>query len=653
MGAIFAGIKAAADQCQHQNACAFIFPVHKSPVVQKAAKAAFGTNSNVLLVPPLDYQEMVSLYQGVHLIVTDSGGIQEEATSLGIHTVVVREQTERPEGILAGILDLVPPNASVISQKVLDNVRIDNEPDRNTDTSARAIYGNGDSGLLIAEKVREYVLGRPLGHLTKGCAPRVLQSKSISSSLFLGRETAPANRQIRRSPSTHISDLMKAPSAYSGETKEAHDVTVIVSFYRRINTVDRILDALLQQEHSPKEVWAYVFGSPMQADLAERLRRYKSQHPSTANKVEIFEATKSLGYHGRFQLGLQVTTPYVAIFDDDCIPGSRFVSNALHIMNIGLYKGVFGVKGHDAGPYIPNEPIFGAGPLPKSETLEEVEIVGGAWIMQSDHLKLLFRRKPYTWSTGEDMQLCHAMRTVANYSCYVLPADYSDPSTMGTSDLQDYLKISEEGDTTYVTVTGEERVSQEAEFFLAGDRRARWMQLLRTVSNCRFLVIARTSDALEGYATNALSKVGSMRSCSNLLWFSAVTDSASHRELPERFALSGKLDLYRDFDHNNSIFAISLMIEKLHAMLEMVRPAAVIADSRSLRPEELQGILTSALIEQQCAILIWCSTGEGWPKSVPRYLKDPSINVWCPGERDAGDLSQHLEACLAATAASV
>jgi len=67
----------------------------------------------------------------------------------------------------------------------------------------------------------------------------------------------------------------------------------------------------------------------------------------------------------------------------------------------------------------------------------------------------------------------------------------------------------------------------------------------------------------------------------------------------------------------------------------------------------LQGILTSALIEQQCAMLIWCSTGEGWPNSVPRYLKDPSINVWCPGERDAGDLSQHLEACLAATAASV
>lgn len=647
MEAIFAGINSAADYCLNKNSCAFIFPVHKSPVVRKTAEKAFMSNPNVLLVPPMDYGELVYLYQAVDLIVTDSGGIQEEATALGIQTIVVREHTERPEGVLAGILDLVPVNASVISSTILGKIRIGSRKSTNT-TNISAIYGVGDSGLKIAKKLLEYINGRQIGKPTQGCDPRVLQSKSVSNSLFSKRLVPPANRPIRRSPAQPFSALMAMPSKYSEGTKSHHNITVIVSFYRRVNTVDRILDSLLQQKHSPEEVWAYVFGSPIQSILVNRLRRYQSDNPRIAQRLEIFEATKSLGYHGRFQLGLQVRTPYVAIFDDDCIPGSQFLAHTLYIMNIGKYMGVFGIKGHDAGPYLPDQPIFGAGPLAKSQSLEEVDIVGGAWIMKSDHLKLLFRRKPYTWTTGEDMQLCHAMRTIANYSCYVLPANYSDPNSMGTSDLEDYLKISEEGDTTYVTVTAEERVNQEVEFFLAGDRRDRWMQLIRSTSNCKFLMIARNSDALEQYALEVLPKLGSIKSCSNVLWFSAVTDSHSYRDLTKWFGISGKLDIHRDFDHDNKVLAITLVIEKLHTMLEMVQPAAILADSRSLRPEELQGILTAALIEQQCAILMWCSSlRSGWPTSIPRYLKQPGILVWCPvGESSSNDLKMHLQACL-------
>jgi hypothetical protein len=649
MDAIFSGIKAVADECMRDSSCAFIFPVHKSPIVQKAANAAFASHANILLVPPLNYREMVSLYHHIDLIVTDSGGIQEEATSLGIHTIVVREHTERPEGILAGILDLVPPDASTIAGKIQDAIR-DGRKFAGKNLNSSHIYGRGDSGARIAEKLRIYIQDRPLAQLTSGCAPGILQAQSISNSVFSFEETAPSTRPIRRSQSKDILELMSASSTYSEETKNAHGVTVIVSFYRRINTVDRILDALLQQKHTPEEVWAYVFGSPMQRAVINRLNTYKSNYPSSGERLEIFEATKSLGYHGRFQLGLQVTTPYVAIFDDDCIPGSNFMANTLHIMNIGPYKGVFGIKGHDAGPYVPNQKIFGAGPLARSQTLEEVDIVGGAWIMKSDHLKLLFRRKPYTWSTGEDMQLCHAIRTIANYSCYVMPANYSDPSSMGTSDVQDYLKISEEGDTTYVTVTAEERVGQEVEFFLTGDRRDRWMHLLRSASNCKFLLIARSSESLDGYATSYLSKVGHMNSCNNLLWLSAVTDSTDYRELAESFAFSGKLDIYRDFDHGNRVLAITTMIERLHALLEMVQPRAILADSKTLRPEELQGILTSALIENQCTVLIWCPFGGEWPRDVPRYLKDPNIHVWCPTDGSGQTtLEDNLRACLTDT----
>jgi UDP-N-acetylglucosamine 2-epimerase (non-hydrolysing) len=77
MESIFYGVRAAAEECETEKSCAFIFPVHKSPVVQRIAKVTFGSNVNVFLVAPLDYQEMVSLYDKVDVIVTDSGGIQE------------------------------------------------------------------------------------------------------------------------------------------------------------------------------------------------------------------------------------------------------------------------------------------------------------------------------------------------------------------------------------------------------------------------------------------------------------------------------------------------------------------------------------------------------------------------------------------------
>ena len=62
---------------------------------------------NITLTPPLDYLPMVHLMQRAHLVLTDSGGIQEEATSLGKPTLVLREVTERPEGVEAGVLKLV------------------------------------------------------------------------------------------------------------------------------------------------------------------------------------------------------------------------------------------------------------------------------------------------------------------------------------------------------------------------------------------------------------------------------------------------------------------------------------------------------------------------------------------------------------------
>ena len=81
--------------------------MHLNPNVQEPVHRLLGGVPNITLTPPQDYLPMAHLIQRAHLVLTDSGGIQEEATSLGKPTLVLREVTERPEGVEAGVLKLV------------------------------------------------------------------------------------------------------------------------------------------------------------------------------------------------------------------------------------------------------------------------------------------------------------------------------------------------------------------------------------------------------------------------------------------------------------------------------------------------------------------------------------------------------------------
>lgn len=97
----------------------FIYPVHLNPHVQETVHRLLGDTPNLTLLPPLDYYPMAHLMSRARLILTDSGGIQEEAAGLGIPTLVLREVTERPEGVSAGILRLVGTDpATIVNQTV-------------------------------------------------------------------------------------------------------------------------------------------------------------------------------------------------------------------------------------------------------------------------------------------------------------------------------------------------------------------------------------------------------------------------------------------------------------------------------------------------------------------------------------------------------
>ncbi|PAD77241.1 non-hydrolyzing UDP-N-acetylglucosamine 2-epimerase [Paenibacillus campinasensis] len=104
---IFRAIKRIADEFED---IAIVYPVHPSPAVKEPAHEILGGHPRIKLIEPLDVVDFHNIYAHTHLIVTDSGGMQEEAPSFGVPVLVLRDTTERPEGIDAGTLELVGTN---------------------------------------------------------------------------------------------------------------------------------------------------------------------------------------------------------------------------------------------------------------------------------------------------------------------------------------------------------------------------------------------------------------------------------------------------------------------------------------------------------------------------------------------------------------
>ncbi|WP_274362587.1 non-hydrolyzing UDP-N-acetylglucosamine 2-epimerase [Paenibacillus thermotolerans] len=101
---VFRAVRRIADEFDD---VAIVYPVHLNPVVQETARELLSGHPRIKLVDPLDLIEMYNFYPHTHLILTDSGGLQEEAPSFGVPVLVLRDTTERPEGIEAGTLELV------------------------------------------------------------------------------------------------------------------------------------------------------------------------------------------------------------------------------------------------------------------------------------------------------------------------------------------------------------------------------------------------------------------------------------------------------------------------------------------------------------------------------------------------------------------
>lgn len=135
---------------------ALVFPVHPNPVVVETTRRALGTHPRIHLLEPLNYEEFIRLLSRAWLIVSDSGGVQEEAPTLGKPLIILRENTERPEAVECGIAQLVGSRPARLEGLLDAAWRSDSWV--HTAVKVANPFGNGDAGARIVDAIRNHLL---------------------------------------------------------------------------------------------------------------------------------------------------------------------------------------------------------------------------------------------------------------------------------------------------------------------------------------------------------------------------------------------------------------------------------------------------------------------------------------------------------------
>ena len=132
----------------------FVYPVHLNPAVRDTAERILGDVQNVYLIPPVDVEDMHNIMDRSFLVMTDSGGLQEEAPSCGVPVLVLRTETERPEAVEAGTVKVVGVDEDVIFNEAVN--LIDNPFEYEKMAHAANPYGDGHASERIIAKILEW-----------------------------------------------------------------------------------------------------------------------------------------------------------------------------------------------------------------------------------------------------------------------------------------------------------------------------------------------------------------------------------------------------------------------------------------------------------------------------------------------------------------
>lgn len=189
------------------------------------------------------------------------------------------------------------------------------------------------------------------------------------------------------------------------------EITVIINCYKRLDYLDEQIEAIKNQSVKPTDIWIW-YNQP------EGEGHHSIKHDN------IIYSTKNFKFHARFALALLAKTKYVAIFDDDTIPGKDWFKNCLD--SIKRFDGIYGTTGviYQSNQYLPNVKVGWNGY--KNPEIAQVDLVGHAWFFKKEHLKYMFYEEPLTWDTGEDIQFSTLAYKYGGIKTFVPPHTNKD-----------------------------------------------------------------------------------------------------------------------------------------------------------------------------------------------------------------------------------
>jgi UDP-N-acetylglucosamine 2-epimerase (non-hydrolysing) len=191
----------------------FVYPVHLNPNVLEHVGRLLGKLANVRLIAPQGYRNFVALMARCQLVLTDSGGIQEEAPSLGKPVLVMRDTTERPEGVAAGTAILTGPNASAIVEHAAR--LLTNESAYRSMATATNPYGDGHAAERILQRISRYFDSQVLGALP--VAPNDAAGVENQAHRLNGVSRIPVARRPYRDPAARRSRPTQSGTVFTGK----------------------------------------------------------------------------------------------------------------------------------------------------------------------------------------------------------------------------------------------------------------------------------------------------------------------------------------------------------------------------------------------------------------------------------------------------
>ena len=367
-----------------------IYPIHLNPMVKQLAEQHFGVDTfhslvqsdhappttthlrRLLIVPPLDHADLLFMMKESFFVMTDSGGIQEEAVTLGKPVLVLRDTTERPEGVLAGAAKLVGHSAESIYTEAASLLK---DPDSYRSMSgSKKTYGDGNAAGNIV-RILETMLRTP--------PPKTLP---VSSSFHNEHSTAP------------------------------YENVVVVTVWKR-KTITQVLKMISKQTTlMTKRTAIVVVQNGEHVDISDALHRWNGSEAWSGVPPHVYHvhSTVETGYYGRFLAPMFVqTTPHATfiVLDDDVLFGSRYFENMLRVVDEGFLATRNGRFLNEKFLEFDWRGHWKEGPVDTFDEDDEYDFGGHLWAGRMVWLQAAFRAPPPLLYNAEDFWISAVLQT--------------------------------------------------------------------------------------------------------------------------------------------------------------------------------------------------------------------------------------------------